>query len=300
METPTDSPANPRRVARFEQIVLPDGRVLCARCWTGVGEPVVFLHGLLDSSEGWSELCAHLTGPAIAFDLPGFGYSDPPAHGSLGGYAEDIAAGLAALGVKRCALVGHSLGGAVAAALAEVAPDRVSRLVLLAPVGFGHVRLAEVAALPGIRTAVRAAMPFAFGSRFAITAAYVTMVSDGATPDPASVERIVAAGPRLVAGVHEGIRAIAAAGRAFSGSGRRLRYRGPVRAIWGDRDRLVSPAHADALRRALPQTRLEVWPGMGHHPMKERFAELFALVADASIEPGRLAGSAVPRLAGAV
>jgi pimeloyl-ACP methyl ester carboxylesterase len=55
-----------------------------------------------------------------------------------------------------------------------------------------------------------------------------------------------------------------------------------VHAVWGDRDRLVPPAHASALQRALPQARIEIWSGMAHHPMRERLDDVIALIADAT------------------
>jgi pimeloyl-ACP methyl ester carboxylesterase len=104
---------------------------------------LVLLHGLLDCSEGWTRLCDEMSCTRIAFDLPGFGHSDLPHLGSIAGYARDVAEGLAMLGVERFTLVGHSLGGAVATALAELMPAQVAALVLLAPAGFGRLHLAE-------------------------------------------------------------------------------------------------------------------------------------------------------------
>src|SRR3979411_1237199 len=99
-------------IAAVQSLALRDGRALCVRRWPGGGEePLVLLHGLLDSSEGWSQLSQRLSG--IAFDLPGFGHSDPPSRGSIAGYARDVAEGLDMLGVNRMTLVGHSLGGAI-------------------------------------------------------------------------------------------------------------------------------------------------------------------------------------------
>jgi pimeloyl-ACP methyl ester carboxylesterase len=75
-------------------LALSDGRRLCLRRWASPGaggDPIVVLHGLLDSSEGWGPLAERLRREQIAFDLPGFGYSDVPRRGSFAGYAGDIA-----------------------------------------------------------------------------------------------------------------------------------------------------------------------------------------------------------------
>jgi pimeloyl-ACP methyl ester carboxylesterase len=272
------------RVATVETIRLGNGRALCARRWAGGGDhAVVILHGLLDSSEGWTALCDKLRSrPRIAFDLPGFGYSDPASRGSIRGYAEDVAEGLAALGVGRFTLVGHSLGGAVATALAEMYPDRIGALVLLAPAGFGRIRLAEAVSVPGVRSLVQSTLPLALSSRLAVTAGYATMITNGRMPDRAVVSRVTTRSTILVDGAREGTRAVVDAGRASDAfHRRRVDYDGPVFAVWGKRDRLVPVAHHRGVRTAFPHAEVEIWPGMGHHPLHERFDELRALLTRA-------------------
>jgi len=266
------------RVASVTTLKLSDGRSLCVRRWPGTGDPLVLLHGLLDSSEGWNHL-AELQCERIAFDLPGFGHSDPPARGSLAGYASDIAAGLQMLGVERFNLVGHSLGGGIATALAEMMPDRVGALVLLAPVGFGRIPLAEAVSLPGVRSVVQAALPVALSSRLVVTAGYAAMVTNGLLPEPEVVDRVTGRGGALVAGAREGTRAVADAGRSPTAfHRRRIGYDGPVFAIWGKDDRLVPASHCKGVRAALPQAHVDVWSCMGHHPIRERFEELIATI----------------------
>jgi pimeloyl-ACP methyl ester carboxylesterase len=267
-----------------ETLRLSDGRALCVRRWCGSGEePLVLLHGLLDSSEGWGPLGERLG--AVAFDLPGFGHSDPPSRGSIAGYAEDIAEGLEMLGVKRMTLVGHSLGGAVAAALAQRLGDRVSGLVLLAPAGFGRLPLAEIAWIPGVRQVAELALPVLLSSRMVVTAVYVTMVSNGKPPDSELVERLTSRSRFLVDGVREATRSMLDAGRSPKAFQRRVvRYHGPVHAVWGDRDLLVPRSHHHGLLDAFPQARVEIWKGMGHHPLRERTEDLIEIVEGAIAE----------------
>ena len=71
-----------------------------------------------------------------ALDLPGHGASDKDVgDGSLAALADVVVGFLDALGISRAHLVGHSLGGAVVAAVARSAPEKVASLTLLAPVG---------------------------------------------------------------------------------------------------------------------------------------------------------------------
>jgi pimeloyl-ACP methyl ester carboxylesterase len=240
----------------------------------------VVLHGLLDSSEGWARLSEQVTCTRIAFDLPGFGYSDPVRRASIAGYARDIAEGLALLGVERFTLIGHSLGGAVAAAVAELMPDRVAALVLLAPAGFGRIHLAEAVSIPGIRSLVQAALPIALRSRLGVTAGYMTMVANGKMPEHDVVERVTSRARALSDGAREGTRAVVEAGHAAVHR-RCADYDGPVFAVWGDRDRLVPPSHRHALRVAFPHAQIEVWRGMGHHPLRERFEDLIDVIGGA-------------------
>ena len=73
--------------------------------------------------------------------------------------------------------------------------------------------------------------------------------------------------------------AISTAGRsARAFHRRRINYDGPVVAVWGRDDRLVPCAHAPALLRALPQADVLIWDGMGHHPQRERSAQLLEAV----------------------
>jgi pimeloyl-ACP methyl ester carboxylesterase len=86
----------------------------------------------------------------VAVELQGQGESDRPADRScytLPALAGQLGAALDQLGVQRASLVGQSLGGAVALALARESPERVHRLVLIAPVGLAPVRLAGIGRL---------------------------------------------------------------------------------------------------------------------------------------------------------
>jgi len=253
---------------------LPDGRSLRIRRWPGKGVSLVLLHGLLDDSEGWAQLAAATERPCVAIDLPGFGGSALPTRPRISAYAEDVADGLRTLGLARCVLVGHSLGGAVAAAVSE-RTTIVESLALLAPAGFGHIRLAELIALPVVIDAAQLALPLALVSPLLITAGYTTFVAHGRLPSPDLTDRLRRRAWQSGPGVRAAVTAISAAGRSPNGfAQRRIAFRGPVAALFGDNDALVPVRHAEAVRTALPQAHIEVWEGMGHHPQRERPAQL--------------------------
>jgi pimeloyl-ACP methyl ester carboxylesterase len=129
--------------------------------WAGAGAPLVLLHGLLDCAAGWKHLAEDMHRPCYAIDLPGFGDSDCPTRNRISAYARDVQAVLAELEVHEFTLAGHSLGGAVATALAERLGDDVAALVLIAPTGFGRIHLAETIQLPGVRGLIRHGLPLA-------------------------------------------------------------------------------------------------------------------------------------------
>ena len=104
------------------------------------GIPVVFVHAFAGNTTHWAGTLAHLrtTRRAIAFDLRGHGQTPAPAWS--GGYAvdslaSDIDAVVGQLGLGRIVLVGHSMGGAAAAAYAGMHPERLAGLVLVGAPG---------------------------------------------------------------------------------------------------------------------------------------------------------------------
>jgi pimeloyl-ACP methyl ester carboxylesterase len=249
------------------------------REWTGTGRPYVLLHGLFDDSSGWSQFAAAIARPCLAINLPGFGGSDLPVRPRIGAYAEDVVACLEHLDVQDCVLVGHSLGGGVAAGVAEIT-DRVGSLAVLAPVGFGPIRLAQAFALPVVIDVAMLALPIGLVNPLTVTAAYAAFVSHGHLPSRDLMDRLRRRAFQSAPGMRAAVIAIADAGRAPNGyAHRRLAYDGPAAALWGAKDALVSVEHVAALRACLPQAAVEVWPGMGHHPQTERPRELSEFLA---------------------
>ena len=266
------------RPATVRDLQLRAGRRLRVRTWPGHGRTLVLLHGLMDDSEGWAQFARDTDRPCVAIDLPGFGGSDLPSRPRISAYAEAVCEGIALLGLEEVLLVGHSLGGAVATAVAERC-DPVVAVCLLAPAGFGRIGLAEVMAAPGLRQAASLALPVALVNPLTVTAGYSTFVAHHRLPSADLLGRLARRALHSGPGVTAATQALAASGRSRRGFAHRtISFSGPVAAVWGSKDALVDPAHAEALRRALPQAHVEVWEGMGHHPQRERPAELSAFL----------------------
>jgi pimeloyl-ACP methyl ester carboxylesterase len=110
-------------------------------CGETGGLPLVCLHGIGSGAASWLDTARLLAPRArlIAWDAPGYGESTPLAAAApcAEDYAHRLQALLAAIGVERCVLVGHSLG-ALMAAPAACDGERVAALVLLSPAqGYG-------------------------------------------------------------------------------------------------------------------------------------------------------------------
>lgn len=119
-----------------------------ARAGDRAGRPFVLVHGFTGSRDDWQEQLEPLAehGPTIALDLRGHGgstNSGDPAVYTFDTLARDVELALDALGVERCDLLGHSMGGAVAQLVALRRPDRVASLILMDTLASGMGLLDE-------------------------------------------------------------------------------------------------------------------------------------------------------------
>jgi pimeloyl-ACP methyl ester carboxylesterase len=98
----------------------------------------VLLHGQPGLGSDWQQVTDLLPDElvTVALDRPGYG-ANRQAAGGFAVNARAVLAELDARGIDRAVLVGHSYGGGIALSLAQLAPERVEALVLLASVGPG-------------------------------------------------------------------------------------------------------------------------------------------------------------------
>lgn len=114
-------------------LVLDDGRILSALRYGDAPPVVTFLHGAGLNAHTWDTTILALGLPALAIDLPGHGDSSWRADAAYTGrvLAPDVATGIAAWTDGAQLLVGQSLGGLTAAAVAASDPDLVLELVII-------------------------------------------------------------------------------------------------------------------------------------------------------------------------
>jgi pimeloyl-ACP methyl ester carboxylesterase len=124
------------------EVTVPGGRILRLRDGEiqildrgpRDGSPIVLIHCFTCAIDWWDRMIPRLDRDhrVIAVDLRGFGGSEKPSSGySMEDQAAFVAEALRRLGVSGATVVGHSLGGTVATALAEGFPPLVKRLVII-------------------------------------------------------------------------------------------------------------------------------------------------------------------------
>ena len=120
-------------VVRREFVDLGAGRSSSALVWGDTAPELVLLHGGAQNAHTWDTVALALGRPLLCIDLPGHGHSAAPREGSANFVvnAGDVAATMRALAPNPRAVIGMSLGGLTALALADQAPELVHAVVLV-------------------------------------------------------------------------------------------------------------------------------------------------------------------------
>jgi pimeloyl-ACP methyl ester carboxylesterase len=293
------APEEPRFAREFDewQVELHGHRVIYRIA--GSGPPVVLIHGMVNSSRHWEQVALQLADSytVVAPDLIGHGDSATPRGDySLGAHAAVIRDLLAAIGIDRASLVGHSLGGGVAMVFFYQFPQRTERLALVSSGGLGPEvsPLLRSAALPGASALL------------------------SAIAHPRLVDRIDETGDRMrQRGSKRGVylQAIARAMRPLQQPGAREAFLQTLRAVidakgqrvsardrlylldamptmivWGERDNTIPIEHGRFAHQAVPGSRFETLPRAAHFPHLEDPDGLAAVLRDFldTTEPARL------------
>jgi pimeloyl-ACP methyl ester carboxylesterase len=254
------------------------GRLATIQAGPSDGPPIVLLHGASanasDPMEGIGRRLAARGFRVIAFDRPGFGWSDritgaEAARPSV--QARLIAEALERLGVGPAIVFGHSWAGSLALALALDHPERVSALALAAPVAMPMPdRMPDLpwywqlAVKPPVAWLLSRTVGPLLAQRFLPEAArrvFLPQPEDPAYPELARAALVLRPGT-LLANVQDllGLPAALAAQ-----SPRYPTIRVPTLVISGAADPIVrSDRQAAPLARAIPGAHLVLLPGIGH------------------------------------
>ena len=261
-----DVRGSPPPAAGVRAMNVADGRI-ASRSWgadNALNPRVVLLHGLGADAQSWAGLAAPLTRAGrhvLALDLPGHGETDMEAT-TVDAMAAAVAAFLERLGGAAVELAGCSLGGAVAARAAGLAPARVRRLTLLAPIGLDReIDLGFIHGIAGARSA--GALRHLF-RRLAVR------------PPAMSAAQLDA----LVAELSRG-RLDALVGTLVDAGGQQVDITGelralpmPVRVVWGVQDRVIPWTQVS---QAGSRAAVHLVQDAGHVPHWDQPAEVAAL-----------------------
>lgn len=244
------------------------------------GPAIVLIHGNGDEADTWRHVIPALsrTYRVIAPDLPGFGRSIVRDSGDLNALSSGVRELIEALGLERVALVGSSLGAAVASTVAVGLSQRVSSLTLIGGTIPG-LRDPRAEVNPGIQAMLEPGVGEAYYTGLrdqGQDAAYATLKPYYANLSGLSASDRSFLRERVWARVWSDTQRT-----AFFAALRSLFEIGlpslmpkltglPLQLIWGERDQIVPLAAAHGMLAALPQARLEVIAGAGHLPQQER------------------------------
>lgn len=237
------------------------------------GDVILLVHGYGGDRNSWLFLQEPLAARhrVYALDLPGHGTSAKDVGGgALDVLADAVTGVLDAVGAGRAHLVGHSMGGAVALAVAARDPGRVASLTLIAPAGFGF----EINAgyLRGFADAqTRRELKPVVGQLFADESLVTRQLVDDLLAykrlDGVDAALHALLGTLLDGDAQRGDSAalLAAAGGAV-----------PVTVVWGRADRIIPAAQAESVPGAVRH----LIDGAGHMPHMERPAEVQAAIEE--------------------
>ncbi|WP_344124109.1 alpha/beta fold hydrolase, partial [Mycolicibacterium murale] len=255
---------------------------------TGSPETLLLIHGMAGSSATWRSVIPQLSEHyrVIAPDLLGHGESAKPRGDySLGAFAVWLRDLLDELGVMRATVVGQSLGGGVAMQFGYQHRDRCERLVLIGSGGLGPDLnwMLRLLSAPGAEFVLPAVAP---PPVLSVGNSIRSFLSSAGIHSPRGSELWSAysslsdretrsAFLRTLRSVvdHRG-QAVSALNRLH------LTAQVPTLLIWGDDDRIIPVAHGRAAHEALPGSRLEVLPGVGHFPHVEAPWEVTQILRD--------------------
>jgi pimeloyl-ACP methyl ester carboxylesterase len=244
---------------------------------SGTGPAVVFVHGLGASLYAWRALLPPVLGAGyrvVAFDNRGFGFSERPDSGyDNAAYERLLVALLDSLDIADAVLIGHSMGGAIAAQVAIDHPARVRGLVLIGSAGYGvsepwTLRLARVPLAGRLLSTLR--------GRWTVAQLLRSTYADPHRVTEADVDQYYAA-----AAVPRSTVALRGVFRAFRFDrlrGSLGRIQAPTLLIWGAQDRWIHPALGQAMALELANGALVAIPAAGHDAHEERPDDVAATI----------------------
>ncbi|GGG87739.1 acetoin dehydrogenase dihydrolipoyllysine-residue acetyltransferase subunit [Salipiger pallidus] len=240
------------------------GPLHISRSKGGTGTPVVMIHGFASDATSWAPIESAIKHrPLIRIDLPGHGKSPKLRIRDFAALVKEVRAAFDGLQLDQAHLVGHSLGGAVALALADTRERKVSSLSLIAPAGLGPQVNGE--ALNGICKATRAEslgpwLRSLVADESLITDGYARLAMQARSDANLRAAQLAMADALFPDGV-----------QAFDLRAALGRIEVPARILWGKSDAILPWSHA---LQAPGRVALHLFDGVGHMPQLEVAGEV--------------------------
>ncbi len=243
----------------------------------GTGDPVLLLHGSGPGVSAWANWQHTIPALAREFrvlapDIVGYGATSRPedVHYSLQTWTDHVLGFMDAIGIERTCVVGNSLGGRIALAMAEQHPDRIHRMVLMGAPGVGMYVTEGLKALRSYQPSPQN-MRDLLTEYFAVDKSIITdelvRIRYEASAETFEAYRAMFFDPRH-------------AGNELGITEEQVRsIRTPSLLVHGREDKVVPPEVAWNMVRLLPDADLHVFAHCGHWTQIERAAEFNELVA---------------------
>lgn len=236
------------------------------------GPTVILLHGLGADSSIWAANFAALSEKThvFALDQIGFGRSDkPPLEYRIATFTDFLQGFMQTLKIPHATIIGHSLGGWVAAEFAIQHPQMVEKLILVDSNGikgsWKNASSSPVNLNPASLADTRKTLEFLFHDKSIITDQLVQQLFE---------RRLRNADAYTVTRVLDGLSHDQWLSKRLGS------VRAPALLIWGREDALIPLGQGEALNRGIPNSRLEVVDNCGHLPQIEKPAHFNKLVLD--------------------
>jgi pimeloyl-ACP methyl ester carboxylesterase len=246
---------------RFLQ--LSDSQLRISESGTSKAEILILLHGFGSSLETWDDWVKPLASKyrLIRCDIVGFGLSGPASNSDYSDEADirRIAEMLDQLHLDKVTLIGHSLGGRVAWNFAARYPNRIHKLVLIAPDGFPDLKTVgeHTYEVPQFAKAMKYVLP-AFLVKQSMAPAY----TDPNHMTDAIVQRYQ---DMLTApGVRQALMDRMQQTMNTDPTERLQKITAPTLLLWGAKDAMIPVENSLSYLKVMPQARRVVFPELGH------------------------------------
>src|ERR1700753_1560479 len=254
----------------------------------GTGETLLLMHGMAGGSATWRAVIPELSKKyrVLAPDLLGHGESSKPRGDySLGAFAASLRDFLDVLGITRASVDGQSLGGGVAMQFTYQHRDYCQRLALISSGGLGPNLnwILRILSAPGAELVLPVVAPRPVLNVGNKLGSWLTSagIQSRRGSEMCSAYSSLADQQTRQAFLRTLRSVVDYRGQAVSALGKiHVSHGLPTLLIWGEEDRIIPVAPGYAAHEAVPGSRLEVLPGVGHFPHVESPAAVVDILDD--------------------